>query len=328
MKPIQMTLWILVAALLSGPASAQETFQTVGTQNQPLNQAGGTARAIGMGSAVVAVPMGSASLLWNPAALSTMTCSEAALHHNSGLGGSVQEIGVVGVPIGRFGGLAASVNYMDNGTIDGNDAAGVGTSAYSAGDYGGSLGWGVKVTQSFSVGAAVRANWQRLASQTYSTFSTDVGALWNPISPLHLGLTYSNLGVRGKVAGFAPDRGWRLGAAYNVVVSSTNELLLAASTERQDVGAKRVNLGVEDWIHDTFALRAGYQWNIPNNALYGWTGVTLGLGLKYKDFAFDYAFTPIGDLGNSHRLSATMRFGCKLAESGKEKKRTTAVSNQ
>jgi outer membrane protein OmpA-like peptidoglycan-associated protein len=310
MKTIRMTGWILAAALLSGPALADETFTNVGTQAQPLNQAGGTARAIGMGSAVVAVPQGSASLLWNPAALSTMTCSEVALHHNSGLGNSIQEILVVGKPLGKWGGVAAALNFVDNGTIDGRNDIAQGTSSYGAGDYGGSLGWGIKIFEELSAGVAVRGNWQHLAGQTYAAYSTDLGMMWNPISPLRLGVTYSNLGLTGKVAGYALNRGWRIGAGYDIAVSSSNALLLAASTERQDVGVQRVNLGVEDWIANAFALRAGYQWNIPNNQLYGWTGVTAGLGYRHGDFAFDYAFTPMGDLGNSHRFSATMKFGC------------------
>ncbi len=44
------------------------------------------------------------------------------------------------------------------------------------------------------------------------------------------------------------------------------------------------------------------------------SGVTFGLGIKLnkisnlKDFQFDYAFVPYGDLDNSHRVSLSVKF--------------------
>ena len=49
-----------------------------------------------MGSAVVAVDQCSASLLWNPAGLSRLSCTELGLHHNTGLADTFQETVIFG----------------------------------------------------------------------------------------------------------------------------------------------------------------------------------------------------------------------------------------
>jgi hypothetical protein len=38
-------------------------------------------------------------------------------------------------------------------------------------------------------------------------------------------------------------------------------------------------------------------------------GLRAGIGLKLKDFSFDYAYSGYGDLGLSHRYEVSMRFG-------------------
>jgi hypothetical protein len=40
----------------------------------------------------------------------------------------------------------------------------------------------------------------------------------------------------------------------------------------------------------------------------GFTGVALGFGLGYQGASFDYAFVPLGGLGQAHRLSLTFNF--------------------
>jgi len=51
-------------------------------------------------------------------------------------------------------------------------------------------------------------------------------------------------------------------------------------------------------------LRAGYA-GTDSEA----SGLRAGLGLKFKDISFDYAYSHYGDLGFSHRYELTLRFG-------------------
>lgn len=323
MKIKSIGLGILSAALICAAASAAETYGD-GGQALPLQQAGGTARAMGMGSAVVAVSQGSASLLWNPAGLGRMDVKEVALHHNSGLGGTVQEILVVGAPLGKsdeegkggaLGGLAASFGYVNYGTFAGADDLGQRTGSYNSGDFSGSLGWGKELLSTVSGGAVLKGNRSSFGDKTFTTWSTDVGLLWNVIPSLDLGVGYSNLQFGGGIGGAPLAAGWRLGAGWN----ATNRWLLAASTELQEHNSmKRLQLGTEYLLgnvkekSNVLALRGGYQLSFPSRELGALAGMTLGVGYSItRSIVIDYAFLPAGDLGASHRLSATFKFNSK-----------------
>ncbi|MFI5344874.1 MAG: hypothetical protein ACHQ51_00725 [Elusimicrobiota bacterium] len=318
MKTASIALGILCAASLAGRASAAETTYGSGTQALPLQQAGGTARAMAMGSAVVAVSQDSASLLWNPAGLSRMDAKEVALHHNSGLGDALQEIFVFGTPLGEvkeagkggsMGGLAASFGYVNYGSIPGADATGQETGYYGSGDYSGSVGWGKEIVSGLSGGISMKANRSKFGTMAYNTFSTDVGLLWKVIPAVDLGMTYSNLKVLGKIGDQAG--GLRLGAGWTV----DKRWLLAASGELQNKDMNRLQLGTEYLVGDVdkkaniLALRAGYELTFPSRELGALAGLTWGLGYTVtRSIAIDYAMLPTGDLGISHRLSLTFKF--------------------
>ena len=320
MKIKSIGLGVLHAALLCGHVAAAETYGE-GGQALPLQQSGGTARAMGMGSAVVAVDQGSASLLWNPAGLGLMDAAEVGLHHNSGLGDTVQEILVIGAPLGKadrqgkggsLGGIAASLGYVNYGRFAGADELGRANGSFSSGDLSGSLGWGLEVLPGFSGGVVLKGNRSNFGSKTFATYSTDVGLLWNVMPSLDLGVSYSNLQFGGGIGGAGLASGWRLGAGWK----ATKHWLWAASTELQEYNAmKRVQLGTEylfgnvEEKSNVLALRGGYQLSFPSRDLGAFAGLTLGIGYSItRSIVLDYAFLPAGDLGASHRLSATFKF--------------------
>jgi len=293
----------------------------------PLQQSAGTARAAAMGSAVVAVPQGSASLLWNPAGLSRVSCMEIGLHHNSGLADTVQETAIFGMPLGAvkegssesrkggsLGGIAASLGYVNYGSFSGRSDIGLQDGSYHAGDFSGSLGWGMELLPGFSGGIALKGNQSDFASKSYDAFTTDIGLLYTLLPALDLGVAYSNINLGQKIGGNQLASGWRLGAAWTL----ERHLLLAVSGELQNKAMNRLQLGVEYLIGNienkvnVLALRAGYQANYPDPQLSGLTGLTLGLGYTItRAIALDYAMVPAGELGTSHRFSLTYKFDCQ-----------------
>ena len=322
MKISSVGIGFLAAGLICGGAKAAETTYAAGARALPTTQQGGSARAMGMGSAVTAVDQGSASLLWNPAGLSRMDCKEVGLHHTSGLGDSVQETIVVGSPLGEvkdackggsMGGLAASFGYTSFGSFEGTDAAGRTTGYYGAHDYNGSVGWGKEIVPNLAGGVTLKANSSTFGGQSYATFSTDLGLLWAARPDLDLGLTYSNLNLGNGVGGAGLASGLRLGAGWK----QSKHWLLTAATELQTKSVNRFQLGTEyligdvDKVENVFALRGGYGVTFPNADLGILDGLSMGLGYTItRSLAVDYAFLPIGELGNTHRLSFTFKFGC------------------
>ncbi len=325
MKMSTIAIGLLSAAVLCGRASAAETYYGAAANAVPLQQAGGTARAMAMGSALIAVPDGSGSLLMNPAGLSQMPCKELGLHSNTGLGGIVQEVAVYGMPLGKmkddcsggsWGGIAASLGYVDYGTFNGATAAGVQTGNYgNTGDITGSLGWGKEILPGLSGGFSLKEDRTSVANTSYDALTADAGVLWKVLDTVDLGLVYSNLNLGNAVGAMQPAAGWRLGAGWN----ATKHWLLSASGELQHAALQRMEMGTEYLVGDlekksnVFALRAGYVVNYPSPQLTGMTGMTFGLGYTVtKALAVDWAMLPMGALGNSQRLSLTFKFGCPV----------------
>ena len=322
MKILSIGIALASAVLLCGRAAAVETYYAAGSKALPLQQSGGTARATAMGSAVVAVPQDSASLLWNPASLSRLDCPELGLHHNAGLGDTIQETAIFGMPLGEvkeegkggaLGGIAASLGYVSYGSFSGMDANEVPTGDYRAGDFSGSLGWGIELLPGFSGGLVLKGNQSRFASKSYNAFTTDLGLLYALFPNLDLGLSYSNINLGSKIGGSQLASGLRLGAAWTL----DKRLLLAASGELQNSAMDRVQLGAEYLVGNVeekagiLALRGGYQLNFPNPQLDGMDGLSLGLGYTFsRTMALDYALVSAGELGSSHRLSLTVKFNC------------------
>ncbi len=335
MKILSIGIGFICAASLCGPASAGETYYGAASRALPLQQSAGTARASGMGSAVVAVPQGAASLLWNPAALSRLSCIEMGLHHNSGLGDTTQETAIIGLPVGEIkeecsgdsgsdvkkgcrgaalGGIAASLGYVNYGDFSGRDTLGAASGKYHAGDFSGSGGWGLELLPGVAVGMAMKLNQSRFAGKSYNAFTADMGFLYNVIPGLDLGLAYSNINLGNEIGGQKLASGWRLGAAWAV----EKNLLLAVSGELQNEAVDRLQFGGEYLVGNAedkgkaLALRAGYQLSFPDPKLSGLTGLTLGLGYNLSRYlALDYAMAPAGELGTSHRFSLTYKFNCK-----------------
>jgi len=272
--------------------------------SMPLTMEGGTARAMAMGSAAVGLPQGSASLLWNPAGLADMQKMEVGLHHNSGLGDLISEDFVMGVPLGALGGFAVSMNYLTNGTFAGRNSVAALTGDYTPAEFGISAGWGSRLASNLSAGAALKLNYQNLSINSYSALAVDLGLLWNPCYRFCLGVTYSNLGTA--VAGSLLDSGWRIGVSYGL----NDSVILAVSGELKPSAYNRMQSGIECFITPGVALRAGYVINFQSINFDSLNGLTAGLGLNIsKDMTVDYAYLPYGDLGVSHRLSATWKFG-------------------
>jgi hypothetical protein len=67
--------------------------------------------------------------------------------------------------------------------------------------------------------------------------------------------------------------------------------------------------GAEYWARGAVALRLGYNGREAQEG----SGLTLGLGFRAWDLEVDYSFIGYGDLGETHHVGLTYRFG-RLAE--------------
>jgi len=274
----------------------------------PAVQEGASARAIALGSTYVGIAEGSASLLWNPAGLGNMIGPEIALHHNASLVGAYQDVVVFGLPLGRHSGLGVSLNFSDKGSFEGRDAAGTVTSNYNDRAYGASVGWGYQTSAGLSLGLGLKFNQEDIADRSLKAVAGDLGLLFELGQRTKLGATYTNLGP--SVDGRNLAQGLRLGASSYLWDERDFQCLLALSGESLMQSENSLHAGLELNLYQTLQLRAGYAFNVPNPLeADGLRGVTLGLGFNIQDnFAIDYSFVPLAQVGSMQRLSLTYTF--------------------
>lgn len=270
------------------------------------------ARAVAMGGAYTALPSESEALHYNPAALGRGERYETMFMHNQYLSPITQEY--VGFASPR--GWGAQLNYLTFGrvartTISSPDGTG---GTFGINDMALGFGYGREMGPGLRAGAAAKILREQIDNVTASAYAADLGALYAlpGDSRWTLGAALQNIGPTVKFQQAAESLPWllRLGAAREFkALDKTSTLALDILKQRSQGPA--VALGAETWVAPSFAVRLGFDGR--NDA---GIGITAGFGWKREDFQFDYALSPLGELGSAHRLSATLRWGNNDGDGG------------
>ena len=299
--------FVVLAALVSlaGGASAQSLSPAAGRVD-PIDNLGGTARAVGMGSAFAGVASDASAILWNPAGLSALESPDLSLNHNSWLAQTFQEELLLGMPL-PGGGLGLSVHYLGYGTFEGRDANGFPASSYSADQIGMGLGWGQRVVGGLSAGVALHVNQQTLAGTSTFLLGADMGLMYKTQSGWSFGASCENLGLGSTSQALASSI--RLGVSRLWKEQSGTSFLVALGGDIAPSEANSVQAGGEFSYHSVLFLRAGYNLQLQNTGFSGVQGLTGGAGIQIGSIKLDYAFVPYGELGNVNLVSLGYSFG-------------------
>ncbi|MDE2293202.1 MAG: PorV/PorQ family protein [Elusimicrobia bacterium] len=242
---------------------------------------------------------------YNPAGLTTLEQTRAAFMHNAHFQSVSREHMALGGP-----GWGATVDYLRYGDIQRRTLSnpdGTGLGSFSPTAMSAAAGLAVPLSDSLSVGAAVRDTRETLDGTTGAAISADVGLqtvlLEDPL--LRAGVAVQNAGprVRFQSASESLPLNVRWGAAL------ASEFLgrpfsLLADANHDETGRLVLQAGLSVPVGGAAALRVGY--NGRNDA---GPGITGGLGLRWGPLSIDYAFVPYGPLGSSQQLSLGWAFG-------------------
>ena len=316
------TLLVLSLSILLPGAPASGNDASAGTTGAEFLKIENGVRPISMGGAYTAlardVPGG---LYWNPAGLGYLKANEASASYNAFYQDIVQGYAAYGHGFEDLGGLAVGLSYMSAGRqvqTEGNPNGGytiLGSFTPSAWVM--SAGYGLSfMDDRVSAGAVFKhidesfwANSQDRSNpdDTSSSVAMDVGLMARLFDGrLAFGAAYQNLG--------SPMRGYSLPALLRTGLSwesgpfSASLDVLMPSDD--DMGYRA---GVEYVILKTLSLRAGYNSTLNRNnsgspgALNA--GLATGIGLQVAGIGFDYGFVPYGDMGYSHRIGLSYRWG-------------------
>ena len=306
----KLTIFILLSVGLSLPTCFARGRGTTGANFLKIDVG---ARPLGMGGAFVAVADDVNTIWWNPAGAATTKRKEITLMHNE-MGEDIRyQFLAYNQPVGKLrGGLGGSISYLSVSDIQGYSPGGIKTKKLSTYDLGISLCYGLRIIPSVSGGVNFKFIAEKLADRKASTCALDIGGLWKtPVSGLRLGFNIQNLGGGLK---FIQERSslplnGKLGCAYEFEFFGTKSIVALDVNIPVDYSVF-VNGGVECKIYDLIALRAGFKSKDDLSS-----GLRLGIGIGGKNLVVDYSWLSRGDFENSHRVSATLRFGREYEES-------------
>ena len=306
----------LLISLLSLPAAAGGlTGGNSGATPFNFLNLDANARPAALGGAYAALATDANALLYNPAGLGYLKSNEVTLMHNAYFQDASQEYGALVLNRGSHG-FGLMVNTLGYGQIPRttiSNPSGQGLGAFGSRDWEISLGYGQSFHDHlFGFGVAAKYLREEIDDITAQAVAADVGLSMDFSKveqiPLSLGLVVQNLGTDAKFQNDTEKApvNFKAGAAYKFMKSGTFVL----DINRPRYGSMTLHQGVEFVLMNTLALRAGY-----NGRIGAGPGLTAGAGITEKQFSVDYAFVPVGDLGSTHRLSVSWRWGA-MPESG------------
>jgi len=294
-----------LAALLS--CDAGRALASTGEAGFAFLKIGVGARAMGLGSAYVALADDPTALHWNPAGLaSSREGVNVTAMHNEWIADFRQEYAAATVPAGP-GTLGASFTgfYMAD-ELERRDETGTLTGHFGYNDVAVTLGYGMPVAKGADAGLSVRYIRELIADESATSIAFDFGGRYKVSDTgLSLGAAVQNVGGDAKFVAesFPIPLTTRLGAAYSHSIASLQGTGLLTTEYRKALGEDgRFHLGGEFAYHEWLALRAGAKFGYDDQ------DVSFGLGIAHKNIKFDYALLPIGaNLGSTHIFSISAK---------------------
>jgi tetratricopeptide (TPR) repeat protein len=291
---------LLLCALLARPASAgsagAEAFDFL------LMDAG--ARAAALGGAFTALASGPEALFYNPAGLARTKSNEISCTHDQRSQGVTRQAAGAAFKSG-FG---AALHTLDFGGIPRTTLSSPDGALGSFGLRDISLGVGLGrsfLDETLSLGLGAKALRESVDGVRADGYAFDAGALASPLPGLSLGASLLNAGpeVRFLTQKERLPLCVRAGAAFEFSLAGTRETL-AFDVSKVRTDKLRLGAGVEAALGEAFAVRAGFTTRSDAGV-----GVTGGVMAGWNGLEMDYAFVPFGDLGLSHLVSLSFRWG-------------------
>ncbi len=316
---------VVLGLALAAAAPARAISSGAGTSGATFLEIGqGSARAMALGGAYVALAEGSDALTWNPSGLAATQQREFAYSYLSYVQNVDSPIYMAyAQPMGRSA-WGANVGYMQDSGFDIRDQNGVSQQNSSALVRDGYATVGIARSffyEKLYLGASLRGIHEEIVGDTHNSLAVDAGALLHATNSLTFGFALQNFGPATSDVAHTI----RGGAAYRIndFLTASAELRNATDTGTQFAVGGEFQLPEEYLDVGQLSLRVGYQTvdsygqsfssTLKDLYLDQSSGFSFGFGL-YTSEAFgyglslDYAFVPYGALGTVDQISFKLKF--------------------
>ena len=210
-------------------------------------------------------------------------------------------------PVGTDRGIGFGLVYLNSGTMKRTNETGqeLGTFGVSYADL--NLSGAMRFGDALGVGVGLQGLYGSIDTFFTMGLAGNVGATYVlPVNGLTAGLAVRNVGYQLKAFQSSRDPmpvEFGLGLAYQPSPS----LNIGLDVRKPLDNRVNVRAGVEGWIADILAVRAGYTTDGADLESGGGSdilaGLTTGLGFRWRGYQLDYCFIPMVELGMAHRLS-------------------------
>lgn len=270
-------------------------------------------RTAAMGGAGVADAPGVESGALNPAGLGRLWRDEVALSGARWLDDAATQSAGYAHPFFNGGALSVSVLTSDYGDIPSYTTSGSAQGNTQATNTAARVGYGRAFFKRVCAGVQGSYSRETLSGETANAIGLDGGVLW---VPARSGLFREwTVGASVRNAGKGPTRNGESEDLPRLVQGGVTFRPFFEGASLSVDGRWRTDqspvllIGAEYWARGAVAFRAGYNGRESEEG----SGVTLGFGFRAWDLQVDYAYVGAGDLGETHHMGLTFRFG-SLAE--------------
>ncbi|MFA6457340.1 MAG: PorV/PorQ family protein [Bacteroidota bacterium] len=332
---------IVIASLCVAVFSlSQETDNSKrGTTAASFLSIGQGARAVGMGSAFVAVADDRSSLYWNPAGIADLYNNGVLVDRTQWIADvdytfiaasfSMQDYGAIGFHLST-----SKMGEMDVTTVEYPDGTG---EMFDALDVAFGVTYAVKLTDAFTIGVTPKVVYQRIWRMSATAMAVDIGIKYaTPFKGITLGMSVTNFGQKMQLAGNngvvlydpAPkekgnnDRipanllmeewplplNFRVGLAYDLLSTEDHTVVLAVDALHPNDNNESVNAGAEYTFQKFLSVRGGYKTLFLDTSE---ESFALGFGIQKEllnnvSLRVDYAYQ------NFQRLNYVQKFQIEI----------------
>lgn len=278
-----------------------------------------SARAAAIGGGFVALSNDSSAIFYNPAGLALLTRREILISHNEYIENINNETLAYVWPLNGPVNLSFGANMLLTGDMQKYDSDGVGIGNYSANEGFIVGGAGGSVTKAIKVGGAVKMIYQSIGSRSARTYAADGGVIYRGEN-IRIGVAAQNWG--GKLKLYEQSSALPCSYTAGVAYPAYNSVWVAGQVRKYVDGGLVSSLGIEVGIgvagYSSIYLRGGYRSGPADEG----SGITAGFGIKDRSLEFNYAVTPLGEIGISHLFTFTYKLkGQKKVQSQRKAKK-------